>query len=123
MARPDKTITDTDLDTAAPEGIIAYLPEEIDTFERESKRFRSGELEPDRFQALRLKQGVYGQRQPDVHMIRVKIPGGILTDKQLVALGKVAERYAPLCINAVSDDGVGIEGKVLPGLLALSQGA
>ncbi|MBI4298564.1 MAG: nitrite/sulfite reductase [Chloroflexi bacterium] len=80
----------------APQGIVTYLPEEIDRLEAEAGRFRAGEVKEETFQAFRLKQGVYGQRQPDAQMVRVKIPGGILTDKQLVALGKLAERYAPL---------------------------
>ena len=77
-------------------GIIPYLPEEVDHFEQEVKRFKAGEIEPDAFMAFRLKQGVYGQRQPDSQMIRVKIIGGIVTDESLDALGEVAARYAPL---------------------------
>ncbi len=77
-------------------GIIPYLPEEVDHFEQEVRRFKAGEIEPDTFMAFRLKQGVYGQRQPDTQMIRVKIIGGIVTDESLDALGEVASRYAPL---------------------------
>ncbi|MBI4297270.1 MAG: hypothetical protein HY676_01925, partial [Chloroflexi bacterium] len=77
-------------------GVIPYIPEEIDNFEREVKRFRAGEWEPDAFMALRLRQGVYGQRQPDAQMMRVKIPYGGLTAEALEALGEVARRFAPL---------------------------
>src|SRR5687768_1470317 len=77
-------------------GIIPYLPEEVDHFEQEVKRFRAGEIETDAFTAFRLKQGVYGQRQPDAQMVRVKVIGGIVTDESLDILGEVAARYAPL---------------------------
>ncbi|MFQ5859938.1 MAG: nitrite/sulfite reductase [Dehalococcoidia bacterium] len=77
-------------------GIIPYLPEEVDLFEAEVQAFRAGERDEVAFQAFRLKQGVYGQRQPDRQMFRVKVPGGILTADMLQALGELAERYAPL---------------------------
>ena len=77
-------------------GVIDILPEEFEDFELQVKRFQSGEYEPTEFQAYRLKQGLYGQRQPDVHMVRVKVPFGGLTALQLDALGEMAEKYVPL---------------------------
>ena len=78
------------------QGIIDVMPEEIDEFETEMERFRAGTFDPTSFQSFRLKQGVYGQRQPDVHMMRVKVPFGGLKADQLDALGEVAARFAPL---------------------------
>lgn len=76
--------------------IIPVLPEEIDDFERQVRRFQAGEWEETEFQAFRLRQGIYGQRQPNVHMVRVKAPFGGLTADMLDALGVVTERFAPL---------------------------
>ena len=76
--------------------VVEVLPEEIDEFERQVKRFQAGEWDPNDFMAFRLRQGVYGQRQPDEQMLRVKVPFGGLTADQLDALGVLAERYAPL---------------------------
>jgi sulfite reductase beta subunit-like hemoprotein len=77
-------------------GVIEVLPEELNNFETQVKRFGAGEWEETEFQAFRLKQGIYGQRQPDAQMIRVKVPFGGLTADQLDALGVAAEKYAPL---------------------------
>lgn len=77
-------------------GIIPYMEDEIERFEGESDAFRAGERDGAEFVPFRLRQGVYGQRQPDVQMVRVKIPGGILTPEALEALSQVAEEYAPL---------------------------
>ena len=77
-------------------GVIDIMPEEIDEFETEMKRFQAGEFDPTAFQSFRLKQGVYGQRQADVHMMRVKVPFGGLKADQLDALGEVSARFAPL---------------------------
>ena len=76
--------------------VIDVLPEEIDELEFQVKRFQAGEWDPTKFQAFRLRQGVYGQRQADAQMLRIKAPYGGLTAEQLDALGELAERYAPL---------------------------
>jgi sulfite reductase beta subunit-like hemoprotein len=76
--------------------VIPILPEELDDFETQVKRFRAGEWAPNDFMAFRLRQGVYGQRQAEAQMFRVKVPFGGLTADQLDALGVFAARYAPL---------------------------
>ena len=78
------------------QSIIEILPEELDDFEREVKRFQAGEWDPKEFMAFRLRQGVYGQRQADVQMFRIKAPFGGLTSDQMDALGDVAEKFTPL---------------------------
>ena len=78
------------------ERVIPILPEEIADFELQVKRFRSGEWDETEFQAFRLKQGVYGQRQPDAQMLRIKVPFGGLTADQMDAIGEGAARFAPL---------------------------
>ena len=77
-------------------GILPILMDEIDDFEKEVERFVQGEWDPNAFMAFRLKQGVYGQRQPDSQMLRVKIPIGGLDADQLEALGYIAREIAPL---------------------------
>ena len=77
-------------------GVIPYMEGEVVSLEEEIKAFRAGERENAQFMGFRLRQGVYGQRQADSQMMRVKIPGGILTPEALEALGQLAERYAPL---------------------------
>ncbi|MBM3934623.1 MAG: nitrite/sulfite reductase [SAR202 cluster bacterium] len=77
-------------------GIIDVIPEEADDFELQVKRFRAGEFEDMEFLAFRLRNGVYGQRQANAQMIRVKVPFGGLRSDQLDALGEFAAKYAPL---------------------------
>ena len=78
------------------DAIIPFMDEEVVRLEEESANFESGELDNAVFTPFRLRQGVYGQRQPDVQMIRVKIPGGILTPEAMEGLGEVSDKYAPL---------------------------
>jgi sulfite reductase (ferredoxin) len=79
-----------------PGHVIPILEREFDDFDTESTRFLKGELEGDEFIKFRLKQGVYGQRQPDVQMVRVKLPFGGITPEQLEAFADVIEKYVPL---------------------------
>ena len=41
-------------------------------------KLKSGEWDAGKWQAFRLRYGLYGQLQPNVHMMRIKIPGGLL---------------------------------------------
>ena len=68
--------------------------EEIETFEDEVARLRSGDTPIDVFKPFRLQYGIYGQRQPDVQMIRIKIPFGGMTANQLRQVAEIADTYA-----------------------------
>ncbi|MFQ5898442.1 MAG: nitrite/sulfite reductase [Candidatus Methylomirabilia bacterium] len=65
---------------------------EIDTFNRFVEEFWAGRVDPDEFKRFRLQHGVYGQRQQDVQMVRVKIPWGGLTAAQLERLADIADK-------------------------------
>ena len=78
------------------QGILEILPEEISDFETQVARFRAGEWSENDFMAFRLRQGVYGQRQMDAQMFRIKCPFGGLNADQMDALGVLADEYAPL---------------------------
>lgn len=67
---------------------------EIDRFEQSIQAFNAGNLDMDRMTAARLQHGVYGQRQPGVHMFRIKVPGGRMTPSQLDAVADVTEKYS-----------------------------
>ena len=79
-----------------PGHIITILQREFDDFDTESTRFLGGGVEETDFIKFRLRQGVYGQRQPAVQMVRVKLPFGGVTPDQLDAFAEVIEKYVPL---------------------------
>lgn len=76
--------------------VLAIDAEEIAHFESEKERFRAGDFAETEFMRFRLRQGIYGQRQPDRQMVRVKVPFGGLTARQMEVLGEVSHRLAPL---------------------------
>ncbi len=90
------TLEDPEVLQNVPGHIIPILQREYDDFKTEATKFLDGQTEEDEFIKFRLKQGVYGQRQPDVQMIRVKLPFGGVTPEQMEAFADVVEKYVPL---------------------------
>ncbi len=79
-----------------PGYVLPIIEREFDDFDTEAASFLRGEIPEDQFIGFRLKQGVYGQRQADVQMIRVKLPFGGVTPEQMDAFAELTERFAPL---------------------------
>jgi sulfite reductase (ferredoxin) len=79
-----------------PGNVIPILEREFDDFDTEAGKFLDGQTAEDEFIGFRLKQGVYGQRQPNVQMIRVKLPYGGVNPEQMEAFADVVERFVPL---------------------------
>ncbi len=67
---------------------------EVDVFVEKLGQFERGELDADAWRAFRLVHGTYGQRQDQYTMLRTKIPQGILTPAQILALADVAESWS-----------------------------
>jgi sulfite reductase (ferredoxin) len=93
---PRGTLADPEVLRNVPGHVIPILQREFDDFKTEATRFLAGDTPEDEFIKFRLKQGVYGQRQPDVQMIRCKLPFGGVTPEQLEKFADVVEQYAPL---------------------------
>jgi sulfite reductase beta subunit-like hemoprotein len=90
------TLKDPEVLQNVPGHVIPILQREYDDFQTEATKFLEGQTAEDEFIKFRLKQGVYGQRQPDVQMIRVKLPFGGITPEQMESFADVVEKYVPL---------------------------
>src|SRR3984893_8328496 len=67
--------------------------EDIELFRSQAALKTAGKMTDDELRPQRLGRGVYSQRQPDVHMIRTKVPGGLLTSDQMRQMGRVADEF------------------------------
>jgi len=83
------TIPERDWSRVPPE-----LLAEIDVFETELHRFLAGSMPEKVFLEFRLRHGVYGQRQANVQMHRIKIPLGRLSAEQCITLADLSQEYA-----------------------------
>jgi sulfite reductase (ferredoxin) len=77
----------------SPLGSLADLAE-IGRYEESVRAFFDASLDGERFTAIRLQHGVYGQRQEGVNMLRIKVPGGRLDPHKLEAIADVLEGFA-----------------------------
>ncbi len=65
--------------------------ERVAQYRDQTNRYLAGELSEDEFRPLRLQNGLYIQRQAP--MLRVAVPYGMLSSKQLRKLGDIAKKY------------------------------
>src|SRR5215216_3618771 len=79
-----------------PGHVIPILQREFDDFDNEAEKYLGGDTAENEFIGFRLKQGVYGQRPPDVQMIRVKLPWGGISPVQMEAFATAIEQFVPL---------------------------
>lgn len=70
------------------------VKQEIEEFTAEVERLNRGEVDPEDFKRFRLQQGIYGQRQNDVQMVRTKLSTGRMTTEQLLCLADFADKYS-----------------------------
>ncbi len=68
--------------------------EDIELFRQTADSRLRGEITDDEFRQHRLRRGVYGQRQVGVQMIRTKVPGGLLTSRQMHELASISDKFA-----------------------------
>lgn len=70
------------------------VAQEIIELEKKIRAYRKGELPEEKFRSLRLARGVYGQRQPGVQMVRIKLPFGKVTFQQILKIADISDEYA-----------------------------
>jgi sulfite reductase (ferredoxin) len=75
---------------------------DIIDLEKKIRLFREGKIDDDKFRSLRLARGIYGQRQSGVQMIRIKLPLGRVTTKQLRTIADISDEYASKNLHATT---------------------
>lgn len=70
------------------------VEKDIIELEKKIRLFKEGKVDEERFRSLRLARGVYGQRQPGVQMVRIKLPFGKVTADQLLRIADVSDEYS-----------------------------
>ena len=70
------------------------VAKDILDLEKKIFEFKNNQIDEEKFRSLRLARGVYGQRQQGVQMIRIKLPMGKFTARQLRRIADVSDEYA-----------------------------
>ncbi|MGH9665446.1 MAG: nitrite reductase, partial [Bryobacteraceae bacterium] len=84
------SMTDREILEAEHEKVVRA---DIEDFRQNAEAYTAGQITDDQFRAVRLRRGIYGQRQPGVHMVRTKIPSGMLTARQVRQLALIADKF------------------------------
>jgi sulfite reductase (ferredoxin) len=69
---------------------------------RKIRLFREGKMDDDKFRSIRLLRGIYGQRQPGVQMVRIKLPFGRVTTQQIRRIADISDEYASSNLHATT---------------------
>jgi len=85
--------TITDLQVVEQE-YDSTVRKDIELFRTQAESLLSGRITDDELRPHRLRRGIYSQRQPGVQMIRTKVPGGLLTARQMRQLARIADEFA-----------------------------
>src|SRR2546429_8796583 len=69
----------------------AFVDQRVAEFRDQTRRHLAGQLSEDEFRPLRLRNGLYIQRHAP--MLRIAIPYGLLSSRQLRKLADIARKY------------------------------
>jgi len=83
----------TELELVTHSGKVLVENDIID-LDKKIREFREGKIADEKFRSLRLARGVYGQRQHGVQMIRIKLPFGKISTKQLIRIADISDEYS-----------------------------
>ncbi len=67
------------------------IDERVEQFRDQVRRFLDGQIDEEEFKQLRLRNGLYMQRH--AHMLRVAIPYGLFSSRQLRMMAHIARTY------------------------------
>src|SRR5437868_13688081 len=84
----------TELENLANGSGHTIVEKDIIELEKKIREFREGKMPEEKFRSLRLARGVYGQRQPGVQMVRIKLPYGKMTLAQWKRISDISDEYS-----------------------------
>lgn len=67
---------------------------DLDEYRQGLSRRLAGEWDEERWTAYRVRFGIYGQKQPGVQMVRIKVPGGVVPVSWLRVIAEANRRFA-----------------------------
>lgn len=75
---------------------------DIVDLEKKIRLFRDGKIDEEKFRSLRLVRGIYGQRQSGVQMVRIKLPLGRVSTRQLRKIADISDEFASSNLHATT---------------------
>ncbi|MGE5609240.1 MAG: sulfurtransferase TusA family protein [Bacillota bacterium] len=103
----------------------ASLSDDLEQLRQMIEQFKTGAIPAARFQAFRVPQGIYEQRESGTYMLRMRLPAGMFLPQHMRAVAEVAEKYGNGTLHLTSRQDIQVhrvplEG-VYPAVLALAE--
>ena len=95
-----------------PEG----LPQDLEQLRQMAEQFQAGTIPAARFQAFRVPQGIYEQRESGTFMLRARLAAGILQPAQMRVAADVAETYGNGVLHLTSRQDLQVHGVQAEGI-------
>ena len=70
------------------------LDKDIETFETQIKDYQDEKISPVQFKGIRVAHGIYEQRKPQTHMVRIRCGACGIMPKQLKKVAQLAAQYS-----------------------------
>lgn len=86
------------------------LEQEIQHYEELIDGYLRGSINKVEMKAIRVPMGVYEQRDQELYMLRIRLPGGAITPKQLVELAAIAAKYTEASLHFTTRQDVQVHG-------------
>ncbi|MDR3707712.1 MAG: nitrite/sulfite reductase [Capsulimonadaceae bacterium] len=102
------------------------VPQDLEQLKSMCDQFTREEITAARFQAFRVPQGIYEQREPGTYMIRCRLPAGQVTPEQMRLAARISREYGSGVLHLTSRQdlqvhAVALEG-IYPATVALTNG-
>ncbi len=100
------------------------LREDLAHLRQMTAQFAQGAIPAARFQAFRVPQGIYEQRESGRYMLRVRLPAGMLLPEHMRAVAQVAEAHGDGTLHLTTRQDIQVHGvsldHICPALEALA---
>jgi len=86
------------------------LPEDLRQLKKLSDQFAEKSIDAARFQAFRVPQGIYEQRESGSYMLRARLVAGLISPEQLRAASRVAREFGDGVLHLTTRQDLQIHG-------------
>lgn len=75
--------------------LSTLVPHDLAQFEEQTHLFLLRQIDARTYLPLRTRNGVYTTREPGMHMVRIKLPAGLISAPQVRVVADVLDDYSP----------------------------
>ncbi|MGE5611548.1 MAG: hypothetical protein ACM359_20020, partial [Bacillota bacterium] len=104
----------------------ASLSDDLEQLRQIIEQFKTGAIPAARFQAFRVPQGIYEQRESGTYMLRVRLPAGMFLPQQMRAMAEVAKKYGNGTLHLTSRQDIQVHrvplDNIYPAMAELAEG-